>query len=135
MNVAAGGALHMDVAAAFPGERYPAHWFEQLYFRKTVRIEPDSRLAAIVGHEDLPVNSIHSQAVHRIGDGLRVAARERNGAVQAIEDPRRRFWLGVQFHPEFLFYRARCKAIFRAFVAAATAYARDRRVEAGASRA
>jgi putative glutamine amidotransferase len=117
----------MDVAEAFPEHRFPVHWLEQLYFRKCVRIEPDSRLAAIVGDDDMSVNSIHKQAVHRVGEGLRIAAREQNGAVQAIEDPRRRFWLGVQFHPEFLFYRARCQAIFRAFVAAARHYSLERR--------
>jgi putative glutamine amidotransferase len=134
MNVAAGGALHMDIAAAFPGDRYPAHWFEQLHFRKIIRIEPDSRLAAIVGDDDLRVNSLHRQAVRRLGDGLTVAAREQNGAIQAIEDPSRRFWLGVQFHPEFLFYRARCKAIFQAFVAAAGEFALERRGSAAGLR-
>jgi putative glutamine amidotransferase len=133
MNVAAGGALHMDIAEAFPGARYPGHWLEQLYFRKVIRIEPGSRLASIAGEKDLWVNSIHSQGVGRVGDGLEVTARERNGAVQAIEDPRRRFWLGVQFHPEFLFYRSRCKAIFRAFVAAAAQRAEERRSGAPAS--
>ena len=130
MNVAAGGALHMDVAAAFPRTRYPGHWLEQLVFRKPVRVAPGSCLAASAGDEDLWVNSIHRQAIERLGEGLVVTAQEPNGAIQAIEDPSRRFWLGLQFHPEFLFYRRRTRRIFRAFVQAA---ARHRAARAGAA--
>ena len=127
MNVAAGGALHMDLALAFPRTRYPGHWLEQLVFRKRVTLDPQSRLAAAAGGADLWVNSIHRQAIERLGEGLVVTARESNGVVQAIENPSRRFWLGLQFHPEFLFYRKRCRRIFRAFVAAAAGYAAERR--------
>ncbi len=123
MNVAAGGALHMDLAETFGDTRYPTHWLEQAWFRKRVRIEPGSRLAGIVGEAELWVNSVHRQAVERLGAGLTISARETNGAVQAIEDSSRRFWLGVQFHPEFLIYRRRFRAIFREFVAAAARHA------------
>jgi putative glutamine amidotransferase len=119
LNVAAGGGLHMDVADAFTQTRYPQHWLEQAYFRKRVVIKPSSRLRAIVGSDVLWVNSIHKQAVEALGGGLIVAAREVNGAVQAIEDPARRFWVGVQFHPEFMLYRAQMRRIFEAFVQAA----------------
>jgi putative glutamine amidotransferase len=116
LNVAAGGGLHMDVTGAFTQTRYPQHWLEQVYFRKRVVITPASRLRMIVGSDALWVNSIHKQAVEALGDGLIVAAREVNGAVQAIEDPARRFWVGVQFHPEFMLYRAEMRRIFSAFV-------------------
>lgn len=123
MNVAAGGALHLDLAETYPETRYPSHWLEQVHFRKQVILEPGSRLAAIVGDKPLEVNSIHSQAASDLGQGLKVSAREANGAIQAIEAPSRRFWLGVQFHPEFLIYRRRFRRIFQAFVAAAAAFA------------
>jgi putative glutamine amidotransferase len=126
MNVAAGGDLHMDVAEAYRQTRYPRTWIEQLYFRKPIRIEPRSRLAAIVGEAELRVNSIHKQGIGALGDGLTVSAREGSGAIQAIEDPGRRFWLGVQFHPEFLFYRARFRRVFAAFVDAAGRFAQTR---------
>jgi putative glutamine amidotransferase len=118
LNVAAGGGLHMDVTGTFTQTRYPQHWLEQAYFRKRVVIEPGSRLRTIVGADAMWVNSIHQQAVHGLGEGLKVSAREVKGAVQAIEDPSKRFWLGVQFHPEFMFYRAQIRRIFSAFVAA-----------------
>jgi putative glutamine amidotransferase len=126
MNVAAGGALHMNVADTFRAARYPSHWLEQLWFRKTAEVAPGSRLAGIVGPGDLRINSFHSQAVERLGGGLRVSAREIDGAVQAIEDPTRRFWLGVQFHPEFLLHHRRARALFEAFVSAARRFHTER---------
>jgi putative glutamine amidotransferase len=126
MNVAAGGTLHMDLAATFQDTRYPSHWLEQIFFRKRVGVEPGSRLGEILGVTELRVNSIHQQAVGRLGEGLQIGAVEPGGAIQAIENPVRRFWIGVQFHPEFLFYRARCRRIFKAFVAAATRFAETR---------
>jgi putative glutamine amidotransferase len=119
LNVAAGGGLYLDVAGAFTETRYPRHWFEQTYFRKQIVIEPGSRLHAIVGADSIWVNSLHQQAVRALGHGLTIVAREVNGAIQAIEDPSRRFWLGVQFHPEFMLYRAEIRRIFSSFVAAA----------------
>jgi putative glutamine amidotransferase len=126
MNVAAGGALHQILSDAFPGTRYPKGWFEQIVFRKRIIIAPRSRLASIVGEGDLCVNSFHSQAVSEIGQGLCVGAQEANGAIQAIEAPTRRFWLGVQFHPEFLIYHRRFRWIFDALVRAARDAAANR---------
>lgn len=126
MNVAAGGSLHMDMSDIFGPSRYPDHWLEQVHFRKDVRLEPGSLLARIVGDGPLSVNSLHNQAPNLAGAGLEISAREPNGAVQAIEAPARRFWLGVQFHPEFLIYNRRCRRIFEAFVVAAAGFAKTR---------
>lgn len=105
----------MDVAARFRSTSYPRHWFPQLHFRKQVTVEPDTLLRSIVLSERLWVNSIHSQAIDRVGVGLRVSAREGNGVAQAVE-ARDRFCLGVQFHPELLVYRRAFRRIFRALV-------------------
>ena len=78
------------------------------------------------------VNAIHSQAIDRLGAGLTVSAREPNGVIQGIEDPSQPFWIGVQFHPEFLIYRAPFRRLFRALVEAA---ARARRRAAHAASA
>lgn len=48
----------------------------------------------------LDVNSVHTQAVDRVGDGLTVEARAPDGTVEAISDPNKPFVLGVQWHPE-----------------------------------
>ncbi len=64
----------------------------------------------------LKVNSLHTQAVKDLGNGLVVSAVEDNGIVQAIEDPSKKFFLGVQFHPEALIYQARFRRFFKHFI-------------------
>lgn len=126
MNVAAGGSLHMDVAERFHPTPYPRHWLRQLHFRKLVSIRPATRLHAILGRERIWVNSIHSQAVDRLGEGLIVSAQEGNGVPQAIERPDRTFFIGVQFHPELMLHRRAFRRLFEALVAYAGAH-RERR--------
>lgn len=126
MNVAAGGSLHMDVATRFHPTPYPQHWLRQLHFRKLVTLRPGTRLHAILGRERIWVNSIHSQAVDRLGKGLIISAQEANGVPQAIERPDRTFYIGVQFHPELMLHRRAFRRLFEALVAYAGAH-RERR--------
>ncbi len=96
----------------------PSRW-DQATARKRVRLRGGSRLAQILGPAPLRVDAIHQQAIDRLGVGLTVAAREANGLIQAIEDRSRRFWIGVQYHPELLLYRSRHRRLFKALVEAA----------------
>lgn len=117
LNVALGGTLHQDAYGVFPQSRRQ----RTVLPRKDVRIEPGTRLALIAGPGRMRVNALHSQAVDRLGRGLRVAARDPGGMVQAVERVREPFALGVQWHPEHLIYARRQRRIFAAFVAAAAA--------------
>ena len=101
LNVARGGTLlqhipdSVDGAIAHeqPGPRdRPGH---------TVRIEPGTQLHAIVGKDEMAVNSAHHQAVDELGDGLLANAHAPDGVNEGIEAGDRRFWLGVQWHPEY----------------------------------
>ncbi len=83
-----------------------------------VLIEPGTLLHDIVGTTSLPVNSAHHQAVGLVTAPVRVNARTSDGVVEGLEDPRRRFCLGVQWHPEYAICDGDRK-IFDAFVAAA----------------
>jgi putative glutamine amidotransferase len=91
----------------------------------TVRIEPDSRLAAIVGTEELDVNSFHHQAVDRLGRGLRAVAWAPDGVIEGIEDASSPLYLGVQWHVETLVHFERHAALFAALVEAAAAAASE----------
>ena len=62
------------------------------------------------------VNSIHTQAVDKLGDNLTITGQEKNGVVQAIEDMDKPFFLGVQFHPEYLIYKRSFRNIFKKLV-------------------
>ena len=118
LNVALGGTLHQDAYGVYPGSDRR----RTILPRKTVSLVPGTRLGQIAGNGPMVVNALHSQAVDQTGQGLAVAARDRGGMIQAIERVRDPFALGVQWHPEHLFYARRQRAIFAALVAAARAY-------------
>jgi putative glutamine amidotransferase len=66
-----------------------------------VVIEPGTMLASIAHKESWEVNSRHHQAVARLGNGLRVCAKDaEDGTIEGIELPGRRYVLAVQWHPE-----------------------------------
>jgi len=104
MNVSRGGSLvqHLPVHAK----------------RREHPVTLDGGLRRLLGSR-ARVNSFHHQAIGRVGRGLRVAARADDGVVEAVEDPRKRFWVGVQWHPERMSASAAQKRLMRAFVSAA----------------
>jgi putative glutamine amidotransferase len=119
LNIVRGGALHQhlpDLSSEAhrqtnPGTE-PSH---------PVEVDPGSELAEVLGGVEVEVtgvNSFHHQAIARLGRGLRVSARAPDGTVEAIEDPGRRFLIGVQWHAETLVHRAAEAELFRRFVAA-----------------
>ena len=115
INVHRGGSLHIDIHEVY-GE---APQLRTVLPRKRIRIAPDSRLYRIVGIAECRVNALHHQAVDRLGDGLRVVAREYAGVVQGIEAAAHPFLIGVQWHPEYLIADSRQQALFRTLVATA----------------
>jgi len=84
----------------------------------TVRIIAGTLLHRITAAPTLAVNSAHHQAVKAPGQGVVIDAVADDGVIEGIEDPRRRFCLGVQWHPEFALSEGD-RRIFRAFVEAA----------------
>ncbi|MCP9451002.1 MAG: gamma-glutamyl-gamma-aminobutyrate hydrolase family protein, partial [Nitrospira sp.] len=85
-----------------------------------VVVAPKSLLRSIVGRSTLLVNSSHHQSVKRVAPALIASATAPDGIVEAIESPTLRFFLAVQWHPEFLFDRhAAHKKLFAALLRAA----------------
>jgi putative glutamine amidotransferase len=66
-----------------------------------------------------PVNSRHHQAVKTLGTGLITTATAPDGVVEALEDPSKRFFLGVQWHPENFYRTGEFRALFEGFIEAA----------------
>ncbi|MSP89028.1 MAG: gamma-glutamyl-gamma-aminobutyrate hydrolase family protein [Alphaproteobacteria bacterium] len=83
-----------------------------------VSVVADTLLHRIVGTTTLPVNSAHHQAIKSVPKRIRVNALAPDGVIEGIEDPRRRFCLGVQWHPEYAISKGD-ERILTAFVGAA----------------
>lgn len=69
-----------------------------------------------IGPCTIRINTMHHQALASLAPVLRVSAVSDDGIVEAVEDPTRSFFLGVQWHPEYL---QRDAPLFEALVAAA----------------
>jgi len=68
------------------------------------------------GADAKEANSLHHQAVDRLGAGLTVSGRAADGTVEALELPAARWCLGVQWHPELLPDDSRELGLFKEFV-------------------
>jgi gamma-glutamyl-gamma-aminobutyrate hydrolase PuuD len=113
LNVALGGSLHQHVPDLPETRRHAGG------ARHPVDATAGSRVREILGVPRTVVNSWHHQACREIGRGLSVAALAPDGVVEAVESPRHRFVVGVQWHPERMPDDRRQRALFRALVAEA----------------
>ena len=115
LNVALGGDLeqhvpdrvHTNVHKETPG----------VFADHDVAVLPGTQLSAILG-DRADVKSHHHQGYGELGGGLVEAARAPDGTVEALEDPTRRFTLGVLWHPE----EGADLALFEALVQEAAEY-------------
>jgi len=129
VNVALGGSLHQhlqerpgmldhreDQSAALEARYGPAHALE---------LAPGGMLARLAGTTRVVVNSLHEQGVDRLAEGLAVEATAPDGLIEAYRlDDRRRYLLGVQWHPEWrVLDDPLATAIFSSFGDACRAYA------------
>ncbi|RMH32812.1 MAG: gamma-glutamyl-gamma-aminobutyrate hydrolase family protein [Nitrospirae bacterium] len=129
MNVALGGTLIQDIPREL-GTRL-CHQSSESATKTvhSVRIAPRSLLQCIVGRSVVKVNSSHHQSVKDVARPLVVSATASDEVIEAIEAPSHPFFLGVQWHPEYLCDRLLAhRRIFDALVKAARQFARSRRL-------
>lgn len=106
MNVAFGGSLHQEVHAVegLHDHREPEDADREVQYGPAheVQFTPGGLLAELYGVRSARVNSLHSQGVDRLGDGLCVEARAADGLVEAFRvADAAGFALAVQWHPEW----------------------------------
>lgn len=127
MNVALGGTLIQDIPSQMttsishqpPGSATkPAH---------AITVASGSLLRRITRRATIRVNSSHHQSVKKVGRLLVASAVAADGIIEAIEASSRRFFLGVQWHPEFLYTNDPIqRRLFQALVKAARAFSSSR---------
>jgi gamma-glutamyl-gamma-aminobutyrate hydrolase PuuD len=97
LNVALGGDLvqHLpDVVGDEKHKHTPGTFAEH-----DVRLKAGSAVGTLLG-ERAPVKSHHHQGLGRLGKGLAAVGWADDGTMEAVEDPARRFAVGVLWHPE-----------------------------------
>jgi len=118
VNVVHGGTLYQDIRTQTGSKlkhRSPKSQGRD-YLSHEVDIEADSWFAETVHSKHLRVNSLHHQAVHGIGRGLRVTAVSPDGIIEGLETADRRV-VCVQCHPEELSEIRWARDLFSSFVA------------------
>ena len=120
MNVAFGGSLFQDIPSQVPQPLQHRQARPATTLSHSVRIAPGSLLRQIVGAVKMRVNSSHHQSIRTVPPSLIASAVAPDGIIEAIESPAQRFFLGVQWHPEFLFDRYKLhRRLFESFLKAA----------------
>lgn len=121
LNVAYGGTLH-QLVHEIPGylvhKEDPSDPLELQYAPShAVSFTVGGQLAQITGQGAAVVNSLHSQGIDRLGDGLLIEAFASDGLIEAIAvDKAPAFALAVQWHPEWQVNDSvAATAIFKAF--------------------
>ena len=99
MNVTLGGTLHQQIEHFYSEETGN---IRSVLPRKSVTIASESRLKATLQTASCRVNALHDQSIKDLGDQVMVCAREGNGVVQAIERRGHPYFIGVQWHPEYM---------------------------------
>jgi putative glutamine amidotransferase len=118
LNVALGGTLFQnifDIPGRFDHRGGPGS-LDEAYGPKHM-VAVTGALARIVGADKIMVNSLHSQAIDRPGEGLVAEAWAPDGTIEAVSLPGAAgFVLGLQWHPEWRYAEHPASvAIFRAF--------------------
>lgn len=107
VNQLLGGELYHDLPREF-GEKicHRSDEFEDISVPRrkpafhNITIAPGSRLHEITGATGTEINSFHHQGIMTLAKGLRPTAWTDDGLVEAFEEERGGYILGVQFHPE-----------------------------------
>jgi putative glutamine amidotransferase len=118
INVKFGGTLYQDIRGDTPIERQHRQPGSRSDVTHTVTLtEPESQLAGAMPGS-CRVNSLHHQAIKRLGRGLKVTAHSEDGLVEAVESaddyP---FLMAVQWHPEEIVDYPEQRRIFEQFIA------------------
>jgi len=128
LNVALGGSLYQDIPSQLPesplNHRESAERQQRDYIAHPVKLNPDSRMAAILGADSFVANTLHHQSVKEAGQGLKVVGIAPDGVVEALEGSDPTKWVfAVQCHPEDLWRKQEWAGkLFRAFVAETRQY-------------
>jgi gamma-glutamyl-gamma-aminobutyrate hydrolase PuuD len=100
VNVVCGGTLYGDVQKEKKSRLKHIDYHHYDMYRHSITVVPGSPLAKWYGEPTLRVNSYHHQGIRRMASRFEPMAFAEDGLVEAYYDPKARFVVGLQFHPE-----------------------------------
>jgi putative glutamine amidotransferase len=95
INVAMGGTLVQHL------EGHEVRALGRSHLAHVIEVDPSSELGRAAGGPKVRVNSLHHQAIKRLGEGLQQSARGEDGTVEGVETDDGLI-VAVQCHPEEL---------------------------------
>lgn len=122
LNIGLGGDVYQDLPSQFEEDFPIAHTqpFGYDIPSHTVSVTDGTLLSKITQSGSIRVNSMHHQAVRKVAPGLVASGFAPGGLIEAVEMPGYPFFLGVQWHPEYLWeHDDAARRIFGYFVDAA----------------
>lgn len=121
INIGLGGTIYQDIPSQFPHDFPVAHKqpFPYAVPSHHVSVVPGTRLADICHAKSIQVNSMHHQAVKDLAPGCIVSGTGPDGLIEAMEMADYPFFVGVQWHPEYLWSQDKAAAnLFIQFIKA-----------------
>lgn len=120
LNIACGGTVIQHIPAEIKKPLKHSQKAPRWYPTHKVFLEKTSLLFSICETEYLNVNSYHHQAVRDPAPGFKVTGVSSDGIIEAVENPKYPFVIGVQWHPECMTGKdGMSRKLFKAFVNAA----------------
>ena len=110
MNVVLGGSLHQKIEHFYTED---TNNVRSILPRKSIKVSSGSRLREILKTDSCRVNALHDQSIKDLGDQVLISAAENTGVVQAIERHPLRYFIGVQWHPEYMPQSSTQQNLFR----------------------
>lgn len=101
----------------FNGEigKIKRHYNKNKKYLHKVYIDKKSKLYTILKHDNISVNSRHVEKL--INTNLDIIGVDEDDNIEAIEDPHKKFFIGVQWHPENMYlYDSLAKRLFDYFI-------------------
>lgn len=117
LNVVLGGSLIQDVPSQVDTELFHSQKEDRHVATHSIQIEPNSKLAEILGEHQIDVNSFHHQSVKELPHTCRAIAYAPDGVIEAFEYEGDQFALAVQWHPESMPDDQHAPKLFQHFVA------------------
>ncbi|HMN13204.1 MAG TPA: gamma-glutamyl-gamma-aminobutyrate hydrolase family protein [Bellilinea sp.] len=118
MNVALGGTLYTHIPDQLPRavnhdqHDHPEHGGDH----HLVFLTAGTKLQSILQESETGVNTFHHQGIEQLGKNLVGTSQASDGLIESIELPEHPFFVGVQWHPEWMTHKPEMRRIFENFV-------------------